>query len=378
MSRLATNGPQEVVFLIPDISGFTRFLSDTEISHSRHIIEELIEIIARETKTLFELAEVEGDALFLYQNIDEVSAQAVFEVAKNTFTAFHQHLTNYERLRICSCGACSSAIHLSLKFIAHAGFIEFANVQGKHKPYGLEVIKAHRLMKNDIDGAEYILFSEDFTSRYPITTLDSSLSTGSVNYEEIGDIHYSFKSLSYLKKNLKAAEEQIVVPGKSLQTLIAVNDEIDAPLSIVYEVLSDFKYRPVWNSDAKVVDHNEEDIYQIGKEHYCIINHKKHRVKTVGSQNSKLEFGEQILDTGPFNELNLYFIFDKSVQSAERTKLSIEIRANVKSLLRPLVYLIVKPKLKKKIPEALRSIKQISESLAKSRSDDQAPTETQS
>ena len=32
-----------VLFFIPDISGYTKFISETEISHSQHIIQNLLE-----------------------------------------------------------------------------------------------------------------------------------------------------------------------------------------------------------------------------------------------------------------------------------------------------------------------------------------------
>ena len=33
------------LIFIPDISGFTRFVNEVEIDHSRHIIQELLEVI---------------------------------------------------------------------------------------------------------------------------------------------------------------------------------------------------------------------------------------------------------------------------------------------------------------------------------------------
>ena len=363
MNKTAPKGPQEVAFLIPDISGFTKFMSSTEISHSRHIIEELIEVIGRETD-VFELAEVEGDALLLYQSISAISAEKVEKIAKKAFVAFHQHLLNYEQLRICNCGACSAAVKLSLKFIVHAGKMELATVQGRQKPYGLDVIKAHRLMKNNIRSKEYILFSSDFLNRFSTERINLNLAAGANTYDEIGEVKYQYGTLSHLRKNLKADEQQMALPGRSLKTLASIASEIAAPVSVVYEVLSDFQYRPIWNSDAKIVDQTSDDIYQIGMEHYCIINNKKHQVRTVGNQESKMEFGEQILNTGPFKEFNLYFIFNQSDLNKDYTSLTIELRADVIPFLTPFVNWFMRPKLRKKIIQAMDSIKKISGELA--------------
>jgi predicted nucleic-acid-binding protein len=57
---------QKALYFIPDISGFTRFVNETEIEHSIHIIEELLETLLDNNPLEFKLAEIEGDALFMY------------------------------------------------------------------------------------------------------------------------------------------------------------------------------------------------------------------------------------------------------------------------------------------------------------------------
>lgn len=369
MSKINNNGTQEIIFLLPDISGFTRFLKTTEIRHSRHIIEELIAIIVEQTKKHFQLAEVEGDALFLYQETAKINVKVLYEVVKNTYIAFHKHLINYNHLRICNCGACSTAAELSLKFIVHTGIVEFATVNGKEKPYGLDVIKAHRLMKNNIEGKDYLLFSDDFSDKFDLKQIEEPKEYGSASYDEIGEIKYAYLRLLDLKKSIKPEENKSFIANNSLKTIISQSIEINAPLDVVFEVLSDFRYRPVWNKEAKVVDYNEEDIYRIGSEHYCILNNKKFKIKTVGDRTSRLEFGEQILKNGPFKELNLYFIFNKDTKDKKYTSLTIEIRAKIYPLLRPFVLFMMKPTLKKKVPEMLRLIKELSERLKDERMD---------
>ena len=55
------------LLIIPDISGFTNFVQTTEISHSQHVIAELLEVLLAANRFDLQLAEVEGDALFLYK-----------------------------------------------------------------------------------------------------------------------------------------------------------------------------------------------------------------------------------------------------------------------------------------------------------------------
>ena len=51
------------LLFIPDISGFTNFVANAEIEHSRHIIQELLEVLIESNKLGLEISEVEGDAI---------------------------------------------------------------------------------------------------------------------------------------------------------------------------------------------------------------------------------------------------------------------------------------------------------------------------
>lgn len=57
---------ESATILLPDISGYTESLTKTELEHSSHIINELLEAILAANNGEFVLSEVEGDALLLY------------------------------------------------------------------------------------------------------------------------------------------------------------------------------------------------------------------------------------------------------------------------------------------------------------------------
>ena len=54
---------ENATIFIPDISGFTEFLSTTELEHSSHIINELLELLIESNISDCILAEVEGDEI---------------------------------------------------------------------------------------------------------------------------------------------------------------------------------------------------------------------------------------------------------------------------------------------------------------------------
>lgn len=196
MSR-APNEPmaESATILIPDISGFTEFTRATEIEHSAHIISELLALIVESNDTGFTLAEIEGDAVLFYRKGNPLDRKTLLDQCLRIFRNFHQRLMVIERDTVCQCGACQTASGLTLKFIVHLGDIKEIKVAHFIKATGIDMIVAHRLLKNDISSNEYIFRLEPvmiatlptnffallmaffsyhhFTTTFPIDCLDS-------------------------------------------------------------------------------------------------------------------------------------------------------------------------------------------------------------
>ncbi len=151
---------EQAIILIPDISGFTDFTSTTEIDHSAHIITELLELIVQSNETDFTLAEIEGDAVLFYRKGEPLKRDELIDQCLTMFSNFHRQLMVIERDTVCQCGACQTATNLTLKFIAHFGYIKEIQVAQFVKATGVDMIVAHRLLKNDVDSDEYILMTE--------------------------------------------------------------------------------------------------------------------------------------------------------------------------------------------------------------------------
>src|SRR5204863_7711851 len=107
------------LLFIPDISGFTRFVSETEIEHSRLIIQELLEVLINSNEMGLEVSEIEGDAILFYKYGEAPDMEQLYKQVEKMFCTFHKHLMAYEFRRYCQCPACTSAIQLSLKIITH-------------------------------------------------------------------------------------------------------------------------------------------------------------------------------------------------------------------------------------------------------------------
>lgn len=271
------SGPQPALIFIPDISGFTQFVADTEISHAQHIIEELLSTVLSANEIGLEVSEVEGDAILFYRFGEAPSADQLLSQVKTMFTRFHQHLQKYQTHRVCNCGACKTAQDLTLKFVAHYGSITINQVQQFKKLFGKEVITAHRLLKNDIDSHEYALFTQSLiSSSSSWSDMDHTAWSSPGHAEQVydsGPVSYTYFSMERVKEqipNLKMEDYSIRGYKSSVLETQAI---IEAPIDLVFNVICDLPWRAKWIPGAlPKVEEINSFLTQSGQTHKCLAN----------------------------------------------------------------------------------------------------------
>src|SRR5215475_3323154 len=115
---------ESATILICDISGYTEFVTKTELVHSSHIINELLDIIVASNTLDFTVSEIEGDAVLFYRTGGPIAVGDMIRQCLRAFEDFHRQLKIIERDTICLCGACQTASNLSLKCIVHYGAVK--------------------------------------------------------------------------------------------------------------------------------------------------------------------------------------------------------------------------------------------------------------
>src|SRR6187551_3772983 len=188
------------LIFIPDISGFTRFVNEVEIDHSRHIIQELLEVIINSNKIGLEVSEIEGDAILFYKYGDSPDLKEVYEQVEKMFCEFHKQLHTYDHRRFCQCKACTGAVDLTLKVITHYGEFTGYNVKTFNKLIGKDVIVAHQLLKNEINQHEYWLVTNNLLQdRSPESIKNWMIWDHSAKKTETGEIPFQYTPLTPLK-----------------------------------------------------------------------------------------------------------------------------------------------------------------------------------
>ncbi|MFL5939997.1 MAG: DUF2652 domain-containing protein, partial [Gaiellaceae bacterium] len=144
--------------------GYTRFmrLHRLNLVHSQDITGRLLEAMVDAAPSL-KLVEVEGDAVFLYlpnAAAGETSSSSRVAFALAMHQAFHARQQWMIARNMCTCDACRQIGHLKVKFVAHVGEVATQTIRKRTKLVGVDVIAAHRMLKNDVPVPEYILMSE--------------------------------------------------------------------------------------------------------------------------------------------------------------------------------------------------------------------------
>ncbi|MFQ5797829.1 MAG: DUF2652 domain-containing protein [Bacteroidota bacterium] len=314
----------QALLFIPDMSGFTKFITETEIQHSNHIISELIEVILKSNELNLSISEIEGDAVLFYRVGEPPKTGEIIRQSKKMFIDFHVYLKVIERDNVCRCGACKTASSLTLKFITHYGEIREVAIQRFHKLIGRDVILAHSLLKSSIPTKEYLLLSEQYLeTQHSVLSINESWITIEPNVdivENFGEISTKYIPLTPLRKFVPAPPklEEIKIEGKPIDLSI----HIDAPILLVHEVLTDAKSKIHWVAGIREV-RDTEAIPRINSSHTCIFEDLEIHVVTKknsvsGDEIKYIERGETSMGLNMISDYKL-----KEVNSSTHLSLRI-------------------------------------------------------
>jgi hypothetical protein len=143
------------IIFMPDISGFTRFVKQTDMIVGQKVISKLLSSIIDSNELEFKIAEIEGDAILFYHFGKAFSINKIIKQFEKMLFAFEQELDYISN-------DFPQAKMLSLKLIVHYGELSEYDLMGFHKLYGNTVIEAHRLLKNDISKSCYVLLTDAY------------------------------------------------------------------------------------------------------------------------------------------------------------------------------------------------------------------------
>ena len=162
------NGEIDVVLMIADISGYTRFMTANKTSsvHGQVIITQLMKAILKEARLPLKISKLEGDAVFFYlekkgnEKMMRATMEGLITRIDRMIALFHSKIRELVVSNLCPCDACQNIEQLKLKVVIHFGKALFYKLDRFMELSGSDVILVHRLLKNSVPHHEYVLMTD--------------------------------------------------------------------------------------------------------------------------------------------------------------------------------------------------------------------------
>jgi len=227
-------------FIITDMSGYTEYLTRSELDHANEILQSLFDAQINSIKHPFILSGFRGDAIFLYvPESNFVQAQSFIEALENFYIVFEETLQQMQYNTTCTCRACKNMSLLDLKMCIHYGEYLVQKLADREELLGADVIIPHRMLKNHViekTGIQsYALFSDIAAKQLNLLDYCQQVARHSENYEHLGDVPMCVHDLRPVWEKYQAKRRVFVDRNEAW-----VKREVDLPYpaALIWEFLT--------------------------------------------------------------------------------------------------------------------------------------------
>ena len=247
--------------VIADITGYTSYLSQSELEHAQEILQSLLELLIGHTKPPMVISRLAGDAVISYAiESRPVQGQAFVEMIEDTYVSFRKAINQMVLNTTCDCDACANINGLDLKFFVHHGTFSIQKLDAHEELVGHEVNTIFRMTKNDVSERTgmkaYTLFSDAAIQELKLPGFSDGLVAHNGEYDDVGrlegwvlDMHPVWESKRDSMRVTVAADD----------VLYRHEMEFPVPPEIMWDYLSRPEFRAVLTQANRQVVHNRQD-----------------------------------------------------------------------------------------------------------------------
>lgn len=255
--------PRQGYLVLADISGYTAFLTGTELEHAHAIVGELTKLIRERLAPPMRFVKLEGDAVFCFAEAETFQhGERFIELIEACYFDFANRLQDMERGTTCRCDACAAIPSLDLKFVTHYGSFMIESEDGREDLAGPDVILVHRLLKNGIGeegGPEaYAFFTEACQRRLPSSF---ELPRHREIYESFGEVAGGVYDLKPALERMREGRREYIGPGDAD---FEVEMELPFPPAAVWQYWVDADKRLRWQPFQTEVENQPNDGGRMG------------------------------------------------------------------------------------------------------------------
>src|SRR5213593_4233924 len=209
--------------VLADISGFTAFVTTTELEHGAEVTGTLLDGVMEALSPPLEIQELEGDAVFALGPDDTGAPDlSLLEAFGRAFVAFGRRQHEMAMDMSCSCRACRGVQSLSLKLIVHHGSFMRQVVRGRSRVAGPDIILAHCFLKNDVEPSTYVLFTGAAVERFGIDPVAAGMARYTGTYAHFGEVDCYVVSLDRFERLADGGNGEVLLGLRSLLSDLAL------------------------------------------------------------------------------------------------------------------------------------------------------------
>jgi len=233
---MANNG----YFVITDISGYTEYLTGSELDHANEILQSLFDAQLKAVNHPFVISGFRGDAIFMYvPESNFVQSQSFLEALENFYIVFADTLQQMQYNTTCTCRACKNMSMLDLKMCTHYGEYLIQKLGDREELLGADVIVPHRMLKNHViekTGIKsYALFSNVAAQKLHLLAYCQEVVPHSESYEHLGEVAMCVHDLQAVWEAHKEKSRQFV---DAQEAWVKWEGNIPFPPALIWEFLT--------------------------------------------------------------------------------------------------------------------------------------------
>jgi hypothetical protein len=227
-------------FIITDISGYTEYLTESELDHAHEILQSLFDAQLKHIKFPLKISGFRGDAIFMYTpELCFVNPQTFLETLENLYIVFLETLRQMQFNTTCPCRACRNIRKLDLKMCVHYGEYIVQKLGDREELLGTDVIVPHRMLKNQVieqTGVKaYALFSEAAADALRLSELSQPLITHTESYEHLGEVKMQVFDLAPVWENAQERKRNSV---RKEDAWVFLEIDVPYPPPLIWEYLT--------------------------------------------------------------------------------------------------------------------------------------------
>jgi hypothetical protein len=241
---------QQGFLLIADITGYTMFLTRSELEHAQGILDALFKSIFAEIKAPIILSNLQGDAALTYlPDTNLPQRQFPLDAIERIYCSFANTLGAMRLNTTCTCNACRNMNLLDLKFFLHHGTYATQEMAGRTELQGAEVIRLHRLMKNSVTAATgikaYALVTEQAANAIGLPDFFAGSTRHVENLDEFGETVCYVYDLAPIFA-LWRATRRVVVQHDEPLAFESMECDLPVPPAIAWAYVTDIEKKIRW------------------------------------------------------------------------------------------------------------------------------------